>query len=121
MEKLLRRRGYEVVSVEDGGDAVEAAATTAFDLILMDLQMPVLDGLAATREIRRASHSAGAGAFIIALTAQALRSDRRAAEDAGFDGFLEKPLAEEELNTILGKAAELRDSGGRRRSQLGQS
>ena len=113
MEKLLRRRGYEVVSVEDGRGAVEAAATTAFDLILMDLQMPVLDGLAATREIRRAGHGAGGGAFIIALTAQALRSDRHAAEKAGFDGFLEKPLAEEELNTILARATELRDNRAR--------
>jgi PAS domain S-box-containing protein len=89
----LGKLGHHVVSVDDGAKAVDAACNSRFDVILMDVQMPVLDGLAATRLIRE--HEAVyrlAEVPIIALTASVQAEDRHATESAGMQGFASKPV-----------------------------
>jgi PAS domain S-box-containing protein len=89
----LGKLGHHVVSVDDGAKAVDAACNSRFDVILMDVQMPVLDGLAATRLIRE--HEAVyrlSEVPIIALTASVQAEDRHATESAGMQGFASKPV-----------------------------
>ena len=90
---MLQRRGYPTVVADDGQKAVEKVRSESFDLVLMDIQMPVMNGLDATREIRRLEAEEGrARTPIIALTAYALRGDREACEIAGMDGYITKPF-----------------------------
>ncbi len=89
--RLLERRGYTVVPVADGRAAVDAAASGRFDVILMDVHMPGLDGLDATRLIREAEGPAR-HTPIIALTALAMAGDREACLAAGMDDYVSKPI-----------------------------
>jgi CheY-like chemotaxis protein len=89
---LLERRGHEVTVAEDGQQALDRLAHQSFDLILMDVQMPVLDGFDATREIRNRERRSGGHVPIIALTAHALKDDRQRCLDAGMDSYLTKPI-----------------------------
>jgi CheY-like chemotaxis protein len=99
---LLARSGYNVDLAENGVEAVAAAAERQYALILMDMQMPEMDGLEATRQIR-----AGAGpnraAPIIALTANAMQSDQTACRAAGMDDFLSKPFNREILLNCIAR------------------
>lgn len=88
--RLLRLQGCHVEVASDGQEAVERARTGEFDLVLMDVQMPVLDGMGATRAIR--ALPLGHQPRIVALTANAFESDRQACFVAGMDAFLSKPL-----------------------------
>ncbi|MBV9509877.1 MAG: response regulator [Caulobacteraceae bacterium] len=88
---LLEKDGYAVDCVLDGVEAVEAARTQAYDLILMDVQMPRMDGLAATRAIR-ALQGAAAGTPIIAMTANAMAGDMEACVEAGMNDYVSKPI-----------------------------
>ncbi|MBX3743680.1 MAG: response regulator [Verrucomicrobiae bacterium] len=88
----LGRMGCEVVFAVNGRQAVEAAAEEAFDLVLMDCQMPELDGLAATRLIRQNETCTGRRVPIIAMTASAVRGDREACLAAGMDEYVSKPV-----------------------------
>ena len=88
---MLESRGHEVTVVNNGKEAVDAFVTGAFDLILMDVQMPEMDGLEATRKIR-ALESGGAGVPIIAMTAHAMRGDRERCLEAGMSDYLSKPI-----------------------------
>ncbi|MEV6348220.1 ATP-binding protein [Actinoplanes sp. NPDC051851] len=101
---LLERRGHQVEIVADGAAAVEAVHRARYDLVLMDVQMPVLDGLAATERLRSAPPPHGAPR-IVALTANAMVDDQAAAQRAGMDGFLAKPIHEADLDTVLAAAA----------------
>jgi PAS domain S-box-containing protein len=106
MQALLVRRGHRVTLVADGRAAVQACATAPFDLVLMDLQMPELDGLAATTAIRRREVRCGARHVpIIALTARALTGNVEHCLAAGMDGYLTKPLRADELQPILNRIA----------------
>ena len=98
--RTLHKLGYEVHAVGNGEEAIKAWQTGKFDLILMDCQMPVLDGYAATREIRRleAGHSR---IPIIALTAHAMKDDDLTSRAAGMDHHLTKPLDRERLRACL--------------------
>ncbi|MFC3989277.1 ATP-binding protein, partial [Actinoplanes siamensis] len=104
---LLERRGHRVELVPDGAAAVAAVHATRYDLILMDVQMPVLDGLAATERIRADPPAYGAPR-IVALTANVMVDDQAAALRAGMDGFLAKPIQEPELDAVLAAAAQIR-------------
>jgi signal transduction histidine kinase len=95
---LLRSRDHLVDLVENGEQAVKAAVETPYDVILMDMRMPVLDGLEATRAIRQ---SAAHQPVILALTANAFDSDRDRCLESGMDGFLTKPLNVDELDRQL--------------------
>jgi CheY-like chemotaxis protein len=94
-ETLLRRRGHEVTVVDNGADAVAATAATDYDVILMDIQMPVLDGYGATREIRQRTE--GGKVPILAMTAHVLEGERQRVRDAGMNGYIAKPFEPHEL------------------------
>jgi len=94
---LLQRLGLSVAYAEDGAAALDALGDSDFDLVFMDMQMPVLDGLAATQQAR----SAGRTVPIVGLTANAFESDRDACLAAGMDGFLAKPITRQKLETVL--------------------
>jgi signal transduction histidine kinase/CheY-like chemotaxis protein len=94
---LLEREGCAVDRAASGREALKAAETQAYDLILMDLRMPDLDGISATRTLR----TNGVRTPIIALTADAFEEDRRACLAAGMDDFLAKPLAQGSLQAAL--------------------
>jgi len=98
VQGVLAKLGCEAVVVADGERAVETSREGRFDLILMDCQMPVMDGFEATRRIRvlQRAHTP-----IVALTAGVLEGDRQRCLDAGMDGFLPKPLKVEDLERIL--------------------
>jgi protein-histidine pros-kinase len=97
----MERRGFDVTSAEDGVEAIEAWQAGEFDFILMDVQMPRKDGLAATREIREFESERGGHTKIIALTAHALAGDRERCLEAGMDDYLTKPLRFDELMTVM--------------------
>lgn len=90
MTYILKKK-YIVVRAKNGMEAVEAAGSGGIDLILMDIKMPVMDGLEATRRIKALNPSLP----IIALTANAFDSDREVAMEAGCDEFLSKPISSE--------------------------
>ncbi len=103
---MLDRLGVTADVACDGLDAVEKAAGTPYDLILMDIQMPVMDGLEAARRIRAAESASGAPrARIVAVTANAFREDLDAALAAGMDGHMPKPFTKADLEQALGDAA----------------
>jgi len=107
--RMLERLGYEVVSVTDGRAAVEAVRERRFDIILMDMMMPEMDGLTATRMIR-ALPAGQAGVPVIGLTANASPADEDACRQAGMDGFVTKPVKSAHLD------AAMREAIGRRRT-----
>lgn len=100
---ILRRVGYEIVVAENGRLAVARWAEEAPGAILMDLQMPELDGLSATREIRAREQLTGAHVPIIALTAHARKEDQDACLAAGMDAYLAKPIRPGELLAALAR------------------
>jgi PAS domain S-box-containing protein len=101
-ELTLRRRGWEVVVVPDGRQAVERARERRFDVVLMDCQMPELDGYAATRAIREAE-AGGPRTPIIAMTAHSMAGDRERCLEAGMDDHLTKPFRPDELDAVLAR------------------
>jgi signal transduction histidine kinase/CheY-like chemotaxis protein len=98
--RMLARMGHMVDAVEDGALAISAAAEKDYDVILMDVMMPEVDGLTATRTIR-AGTPPRCNVRIVGLTANALDSDRAACETAGMDGFVTKPVTLERLRAVL--------------------
>ncbi|MBI1247895.1 response regulator [bacterium] len=96
-QSLLENRGHHVTAVENGQLAVDAFRSGSFDLILMDVQMPVLDGFAATAEIRRLEKDLPRKIPIIALTAHAMKGDRERCLSHGMDSYVSKPFKPQEL------------------------
>ena len=109
---MLRHLGYRADLAGDGLEAVEAVRRVPYDVVFMDLQMPELDGVDATRQII-AEHPPGRRPRIIALTANAFDEDRAACLAAGMDDYVSKPLKTETLEAALLKAGRL-DDGERR-------
>jgi|GEM_PF-2603914 len=95
--RILERLGCEVNVAGNGRDAIAMAESGQYDLILMDLHMPVMDGLQATREMRRRSIATP----VIALTASVLDETRKACEAAGMNGFIAKPIRVDEISSVL--------------------
>ena len=96
--ELLKKRGHQVIVAEDGQQAVDTlAAEPAFDLILMDIQMPIMDGYEATKVIREREKGTGKHIPIIALTAHAMKGDREQTLQAGMDDYLSKPVTIDKL------------------------
>ncbi len=89
---LLERRGHSAVVAENGREALSAMEKQKFDMVLMDVQMPEMGGLEATRAIREKEKSTGGHVPIVAMTAHAMQGDREQCLDAGMDGYLAKPL-----------------------------
>ncbi|HEV7837094.1 MAG TPA: response regulator, partial [Gemmatimonadaceae bacterium] len=98
---LLGKRGHTVATVVNGREAIAALEESAFDVVLMDLQMPEMGGLEATEAIRTAERTTGARVPIIALTAHAMKGDREICLAAGMDGYLTKPINPKELIALL--------------------
>jgi PAS domain S-box-containing protein len=96
--RLLEKQGFTVTAVEDGAAAVDAVAAGAFDLVLMDMQMPRMDGLEATQRIRAREQAQRLPRIpIVALTANAMKGDRERCIAAGMDDYLSKPLRSDQL------------------------
>ena len=95
--KLLEKRGHRPEVACDGQAALEMMARQSFDLILMDVQMPEMDGFQATAAIREREAETGAHIPILALTAHAMKGDRERCLDAGMDGYVSKPIQSSEL------------------------
>jgi CheY-like chemotaxis protein len=92
LETMLRQRGWEITAVADGKQAVDAWTAGGVALVLMDVHMPVMDGLEATRRIRQMEEGTGRHTPIIALTVYARREDWEGALAAGMDDYLTKPI-----------------------------
>jgi CheY-like chemotaxis protein len=95
--RLLARRGHDVTVVDDGRKAVDAFRGSGFDVVLMDIQMPELDGFAATAEIRKLEEDGDSRVPIVALTAHAMAGDEARCLEAGMDAYVSKPFRPEEL------------------------
>jgi signal transduction histidine kinase/ligand-binding sensor domain-containing protein/CheY-like chemotaxis protein len=105
--RILENAGHTVVCAHDGREAIDTLGIERFDIILMDVQMPRMDGFEATAEIRRLEAAVRMRTPIVALTANAMKGDRERCLDAGMDGYLSKPLRPVEL---LSTMAELVDA-----------
>ncbi|MBD3669699.1 MAG: response regulator [Gammaproteobacteria bacterium] len=102
---LLDKTGIDLTIVNNGREAVDEALAHEYSLILMDMKMPVMDGVTATRELR----AKGYNKPIVALTANDTQSERQACREAGFDGFLSKPIERTSFNAVLTRYLERKD------------
>ena len=103
---ILNEYGFLVDTAKNGAEAVEKVKNSKpgnYDLVLMDVQMPVMNGYEATKQIRAPEDPALAGITILAMTANAFDEDRKKALECGMDGFLSKPIVVEEPVDILQK------------------
>jgi PAS domain S-box-containing protein len=115
IRQLLRHLGYRADVVANGAEAVDAMERQEYQVILMDMQMPEMDGLEATRRLRRRFRGTNAP-YIIAMTANAMPGDRERCLDAGMDDYVPKPIELEVLAQALDKA--LADVAARRRDDV---
>jgi CheY-like chemotaxis protein len=104
-QRLLERLGHTCVVVDDGKAAVEAYVSGRFDVVLMDVQMPVMSGFEATAAIREVDKREGRRAFIVALTAHAMQGYRERCIEAGMDDYLSKPVRRPDLLALLDRIA----------------
>jgi two-component system sensor histidine kinase/response regulator len=102
-KRLLEKRGHEVTLASNGREAVEALKDGSYDLVLMDVQMPEMDGIEATLAIRARERRVGGRQLIVALTAHAMKSDEMRCYEAGMDGYISKPIQPAELDDVLMK------------------
>ena len=101
---ILKHLGLRADAVANGAEAVHAVISRPYDLVVMDVQMPVMDGLEATRQIRRLTSAASKPSLpIIAMTANAIQGDRGKCLDAGMDDYVSKPVSPQGLAEVLGK------------------
>jgi len=118
---ILEKIGHNVTIVENGQLALEAIQQHAFDLVLMDVQMPVMDGLEATAAIRGLNDRKVAAIPIVAMTAHAMQGDREKCIDSGMDDYVSKPIRSQILAEILDRLARTRDLGSMSESQKNES
>ncbi|MFZ5774746.1 MAG: GAF domain-containing protein [Thermodesulfobacteriota bacterium] len=114
MMEIISMQGWDGILATNGGEAVEIAARESVDMVLMDVQMPVMDGFEATRLIREQEGERGGRVPIIALTAHAMKEDRQRCLDAGMDGYLAKPVRLDDLLATVGqflRPAKAQDGG----------
>jgi two-component system, sensor histidine kinase and response regulator len=107
LKRILEKMGHHVVVAGDGIAALDRWAEQPFDLIAMDMQMPHMDGLEATRKIRSDETRTHQHLPIIAITANAFEEDRRRCAEAGMDGYVVKPISPQELRDEINRVTEL--------------
>ncbi len=107
---LLRQIGYTASTVWNGQEAINALQKETYDVVLMDVQMPEMDGLEATREIRRLWPNGPRRPYIIAMTANAMTGDREKCLEAGMDEYISKPVKANRLKSALEQCSDLRDA-----------
>jgi CheY-like chemotaxis protein len=110
--RTLERIGHTAVLANNGSEALSLLSKQEFDLVLMDVQMPVMDGLTATGHIRATEKGTGRHIPIIAMTARAMRGDREACIAAGMDGYIAKPINREELEKTMAQKTNGLDQTG---------
>ena len=108
--RLLEKRGHHAVLAINGKEALEALAQASFDLVLMDVHMPDMDGIEATIAIREKEKSTGLHQPVIAMTALAMKGDRERCLAAGMDGYLSKPIDLQQLDDLLAEYTHRRSS-----------
>ena len=108
---ILEKQGHVLVHAATGREAVEAFSDGLFDLILMDVQMPEMDGFEATRRIRELEEATGRHTTIVAMTAHAMAGDRERCLAAGMDDYLSKPVGRSELKATLERHSKIQRSG----------
>jgi CheY-like chemotaxis protein/HPt (histidine-containing phosphotransfer) domain-containing protein len=107
---LLAKQGHSALAVVNGREALDAIAKEHFDLVLMDVQMPEMDGIEATRAVRAREQSTGGHVWIVAMTAHAMKGDRERCLDSGMDDYLSKPVQKSELTRVLDAAKTLKSA-----------
>ncbi len=105
---MLTNLGHKVVIAANGQEALDKFRAGNFDVILMDVQMPVMDGFEATQLIRAAEKESGSRTPIVALTAHAMKGDRERCLEAGMDDYISKPINNKELTDALARIREER-------------
>jgi signal transduction histidine kinase/CheY-like chemotaxis protein len=114
IERLLAKRGHSAVNATDGRSVLAKLDTDSFDLILMDCQMPVLDGYDTAREVRRREVALGRRHIpIVAMTASAMRGDRERCLAAGMDDYIAKPIDSDKLDQLLARWLQAAEPAGR--------
>ena len=101
--RLMEKNGHEVDAVESGSEVIFATKNKKYDLILMDLQMPEMDGIETTRKIRLEEESKKDRTAIIAITAHAMQEDKERCLASGMDGYISKPIKVNELMETIDK------------------
>jgi CheY-like chemotaxis protein/HPt (histidine-containing phosphotransfer) domain-containing protein len=101
--RLLEKRGHTVTVVQDGAEALAAMRRQTFDVVLMDIQMPYMDGLETTQAIRAREQDTATRVPIVAMTAHAMEGDRERCLAAGMDGYVTKPLHPTELFEVIAR------------------
>jgi CheY-like chemotaxis protein/HPt (histidine-containing phosphotransfer) domain-containing protein len=102
---LLEKQGHEVVVANDGKEALAQLERQSFDLVLMDVQMPEMDGLEAAAQIRASENGTGRHVPIVAMTAHAMKGDRERCLEAGMDDYVSKPIQARELLNVMARVA----------------
>jgi two-component system sensor histidine kinase/response regulator len=112
--RILEKRGHTVLAVDDGVKALAALEQGHFDVVLMDVQMPSMDGIEATAAIRKKEGATGRHVPIVAMTAHAMSGDRQRLLMCGMDGYVSKPVHQEDLfeaiEEVLSRGAHVRSS-----------
>ena len=104
--RLLERMGHRVTIAENGQTAVRLWSEQEFDLVAMDMQMPIMDGLEATEEIRAREKNSGKHVPIVAMTANAFEEDRERCRRAGMDGYIAKPVSTKAIEMEIARVME---------------
>jgi CheY-like chemotaxis protein len=99
--RILEKMGHTVTIANNGAEAIALLAHRIFDLVLMDIQMPQMDGFAATKRIRTQEAQTDSRLPIIAMTAHAMKGDRERCLEAGMDGYVSKPITAAELQSAI--------------------
>lgn len=102
-QKILERLGYEPIIAENGKVAFDEVFNNTYDIIFMDVEMPVMDGIESTKNLRASEHKLAKRPVIIAMTANALAEDKKKCLDAGMDDFVSKPVTIETINKVIKK------------------
>jgi CheY-like chemotaxis protein len=110
--RMLEKQGYDVTIAADGQQAVALSGRAAFDLVLMDVQMPLLSGFEAASMIRERESGRATRVPIVAMTAHAMKGDRERCLESGMDDFLSKPIDSESLIAMVEKRAAVRLEAG---------